>query len=63
MSKKVDRWLLKGLKNCAEDRHWFILNYGSHLVCPVCGKEKKPEDGIMEEYNGYLVQPVLFKKG
>ncbi len=57
MSKKVDRWLNYGKKRCAKGDHWFIMDYGSYLLCPICGEKQPVTDrNALTEYNGYLVQ-------
>ena len=62
--KAVDRWLKKGRKNCKKGNHWFIMDFGDHLLCPVCGKEIRSdrENWRMTEYNAYLVNTPQFEK-
>ncbi len=54
MSKRVDKWLKKGRKNCKKGEHWYILQFPNCLYCPVCGHREK-DDGTMPEYNTLLV--------
>ena len=63
MSKKVDRWLTYGRKQCANGDHWFIMDYGGYLCCPICGQTQpriKPNE--LTEYNCYLVNSMKFQK-
>ena len=53
MSKKVNKWLKKGQKNCRKGDHWYVLDYPDHLTCPVCG-DIKPSESV-PEYNTYIV--------
>ena len=52
---RVDKWLKKGKENCAKGNHWFVLDYGTYMVCPVCKEIKPKPDGYMMEHNGYVV--------
>ncbi len=61
--KKVEKWLKKGRKNCAKGYHWYIMDYGTYLLCPMCGQRKeKGNVNEMTEYNCYLVNPMKFEK-
>jgi len=62
MSQQVDKWLIKGRKNCAKGKHWFIMNFGDYLLCPVCGEKKEVKDIFVTEYNAYLVNEMGFEK-
>ena len=63
MSKKVDKWLEKGRKNCAKGEHWFKLDYGTYLVCPICGEHyDKVDINEMNEHNCFLVNSMEFER-
>ncbi len=56
MSKKVNRWLSYGKKRCAKGDHWYIIDFGSYLLCPICGyRQQRPDQNILSEYNCYIV--------
>ena len=57
MSTEVDVWLGIGRNSCALGHHWYILDYGDYLICPVCGSKQDKELTDMTEYNAYLVKP------
>jgi len=62
--KKVNEWVRQGRENCNNGDHWFMLDYGDRMVCPVCGKSKpmpQPREDI-SEYNAYIVcTPEIIK--
>ena len=62
MSKKVNKWLKKGLKNCKRGEHWYILQFPDCLYCPICGHEAKVNDSGLPEYNTLLVCGMKFEK-
>ena len=55
MSRKVDRWISFGRKRCKKDDHWYVLDFGKYLLCPICGHTKKQEPEDMTEYNCWIV--------
>ena len=55
MSKKVDRWLKYGKDRCLTGDHWFVLDFGDYLLCPICGQKKVGDRIHMSEYNCWLV--------
>lgn len=64
MSRKVDRWLSYGRKRCAGGDHWYILDFGDYLVCPICGckRDKTELDLPLTEYNCFLVNAVKIER-
>ena len=59
--KKVQKWLVKGKKNCKRGDHWWMLCYGDYFVCPVCGKRISEREltlngGVLPPFNAYLVR-------
>ena len=63
MSRQVNKWLVKGRKNCKKGNHWWIMDFGDYCLCPVCGIEIKTKeltlDGtILLPFNAYLVNEM-----
>lgn len=58
MSKKVNRWLEFGKKRCVKGDHWFVLDFGDYLLCPICGQKKEIKRTEMPEYNCWIVREV-----
>lgn len=62
MSREVDSWLAEGRERCKQGDHWFTLDYGEYLLCPICGKREETERKGTSEYNCWIVRGVEFKK-
>lgn len=62
MSRKVNRWLGFGRERCKKGDHWFVLDFGKYLLCPICGQMKEIERGEMSEYNCWIVTEPKIKK-